>query len=111
MWHPYPVCTTFPVCAGVTQAGLGGIREGMPPPPPVSANIYDMKEEDRKKLGIETLPADLIDAVECMEADPFIREVLGDHVYTKYVEAKRQEWKEYTTRVSQWEIERYLNKF
>ena len=30
---------------------------------------------------------------------------------TSYVEAKRQEWKEYTTRVSQWEIERYLNKF
>ena len=46
-----------------------------------------------------------------MEADPFIRKALGEHVYTKYVEAKRQEWKEYTTRVSQWEIERYLNKF
>ena len=108
---PDPACNPYLVFAVLLQAGLEGIREGMTPPPPVSANIYDMKEADRKKLGIENLPADLIDAVECMEADPFIREVLGDHVYTKYVEAKRQEWKEYTTRVSQWEIERYLNKF
>ena len=108
---PDPACNPYLVFSLLLQAGLEGIREGMTPPPPVSANIYDMKETEREKQGIENLPADLIEAVECMEADPFIRKALGEHVYTKYVEAKRQEWKEYTTRVSQWEIERYLNKF
>ena len=40
-----------------------------------------------------------------------MRECMGDHVFKKYIEAKTEEWKEYCTRVSQWEIEKYLGKY
>ena len=36
---------------------------------------------------------------------------LGDHVYSHFVDAKRAEWDEYKTQVSDWEIERYLEQF
>jgi len=40
-----------------------------------------------------------------------ITEALGDHVLTHYVEAKRAEWDEYRTQVSDWEVEKYLEQF
>ena len=49
---PDPACNpyrSFLCCF----AGLEGIREGMTPPPPVSANIYDMKETEREKQGLK----------------------------------------------------------
>ena len=57
------------------------------------------------------MPADLKEAVDCLVADEFLCSVLGEHITTKYVEAKMKEWENYTTRVSQWEIDEYLYKY
>ena len=108
---PDPACNPYLELAVLLAAGLEGIREDLMPPASVSANIYDMTEEDRVANGIENLPSTLREAVILMKADPFMKETLGDHVYEKYTEAKEKEWNEYSTRVSQWEIEKYLNKF
>ena len=40
-----------------------------------------------------------------------ICEALGDHVLSHYVAAKRAEWDEYRTQVTQWELERYLEAY
>lgn len=108
---PDPACNPYLELAVLLAAGLEGIREDLMPLASVSANIYDMTEEDRVANGIENLPSTLREAVILMKADPFMKETLGDHVYEKYTEAKEKEWNEYSTRVSQWEIEKYLNKF
>ena len=79
--------------------------------PDALSGIYAMSEKELEEQGIENLPSTLNEAIHYMKQDPFIRKALGDHVFDKYIEAKRQEWREYSTRVSQWEIERYLNKF
>lgn len=60
----------------------------MTPPPSTDSNIYHMTEEERKAAGIEMLPGSLEEAVAAFEGDAFIMEALGDHVYTKYLEAK-----------------------
>ena len=70
-----------------------------------------MDEDRRIAEGIDNLPSDLNDAIQHMKADPFIAKALGDHVYSKYVEAKEKEWKRFNTMVSQWEINEYLSKF
>jgi glutamine synthetase len=36
---------------------------------------------------------------------------LGDHVFERFVEAKREEWNEYRMQVTGWETERYLEAF
>ena len=33
------------------------------------------------------------------------------HIYTKYLEAKKEEWNEFRSQVTDWEIEEYLYKF
>ena len=57
------------------------------------------------------MPADLKEAVDCLVADEILCSLLGEHITTKYVEAKMKEWENYTTRVSQWEIDEYLYKY
>ena len=48
------------------------------------------------------------EAINAAEADPFIKETLGDHVFNNYISGKKAEWDSYKTAVSQWEIDRYM---
>lgn len=93
------------------QAGLDGIRNQIMPPKSVDCNIFQMTEKERIESGIEEIPGTLIEAVSEMEKDPFMREVLGDHVYEKYIAAKKQEWQDYRSQVTDWELNRYLNQY
>ena len=89
-------------------AGLDGIRNQIEPPASVEGNIFAMSEEEREKAGIKCLPTSLAEAIDGLEQDVLIQEVLGQHIYRKYIEAKKEEWKEYCAAVSSWEIDRYL---
>ena len=60
--------------------------------------------------GIPNLPENLKDAVKEMTRDPLIYQMLGDHTYNKYLEAKRLEWEQYRSYVSDWEISHYLDR-
>ena len=43
-----------------------------------------------------------------MAESDLVRKALGDHIFERYVDIKREEWDEYRVQVSQWELERYL---
>lgn len=62
-------------------------------------------------MGIERLPGTLIEAVEELEKDAFIRKTLGDHVANNYIVAKKEEWNKYSSQVTDWEINEYLYRF
>ena len=70
----------------------------------------NMSEEEMEALHIQALPADLNEALEEMEKDSFIQEVLGNHVSQKYAKAKREEWAAYRQQITDWEIDEYLYK-
>ena len=89
-------------------AGLDGIARGLTPPPEITGDIYAMDDAARKANGIYCLPDTLKDALEELEKDALILDVLGGHVAKHYLEGKRKEWDEYQTRVSSWELEKYL---
>lgn len=91
-------------------AGLDGIKNKITPPKAVDGNIFDMSEKEMETLNIQALPTDLNEAIEEMEKDSFIQEVLGSHVSRKYAEAKREEWAAYRQQVTVWEINEYLYK-
>lgn len=105
---PDPACNPYLEMALCLMAGLDGIKQGMAVPPSTDSNIYDMSKEERKREGIEILPVSLEEAIKAYTGDKFVMDTLGEHVYTKYLEAKREDWRAYRMRVSQWEIDRYL---
>ena len=107
---PDPACNPYLTLALCLAAGMDGIKNQIMPPASVEGNIFEMTAEELKLNHIEKLPADLMEAIEEMEKDTFVREVLGEHIYKKYDEAKREEWNTYCTQVTQWEIDEYLYK-
>lgn len=108
---PDPSANPYLALAVCLRVGLDGIVNRIEPPKSVDRNIFTMTEEERKEASIEAIPGTLIEAVYELEKDGFIQSVLGKHVSDKYIEAKKAEWAEYRSQVTQWEIGAYLNKF
>jgi len=106
---PDPACNPYLAFAVMLAAGLEGIQGGYELPDPIEQNVYEMKEEERKKLGIRTLPEDLWEAINLAEASPLVRECLGDHVFTKFIANKKIEWENYRAQVTSYELDRYLS--
>ena len=92
-------------------AGLDGVEKGLQLGEPVEESLFEMDAATIAAKGIRELPGTLGEAIDELEKDPVIREALGDHVFSHFVEAKRAEWDEYRTQVSDWEVERYLEQF
>ncbi|MDG5759783.1 type I glutamate--ammonia ligase [Natronococcus sp. A-GB1] len=108
---PDPSCNPYLAIATMIHAGLDGIENDLDCPDPVRENIYEFDEQKREEYGIDTLPSNLGEAVDALEEDEVVYDALGEHIAEKFVEAKRQEFEEYLIDVSDWELERYLEKY
>ncbi len=93
------------------EAGLDGIRNQIDPPKNVNGNIFAMTDSEREELGIERLPYSLMDALEELQKDTFLCDVLGEHVTSKYITTKKAEWDRYRAQVSEWELQEYLYRY
>lgn len=105
---PDPSCNPYLSLAVCLAAGLDGIEKGMTPPPEITENIFDMDHATRASYGIEDLPNSLRSAIDALKKDQLMIDTLGSHIFTQYVAGKEKEWQEYCTRVSSWEIAKYM---
>jgi glutamine synthetase len=92
-------------------AGLEGIREELDPGEPHTENMYEYSLAELAAKGIQFLPRTLAEAIVAFASDPLSKTVMGDLMYQSYVDFKTQEWEEYHSHVSDWEIQRYLKFF
>ena len=95
--------------AVILMSGLEGITSDAPLIESVTDNIYLLTREQREAKGILNVPENLKDAIKEFKRDPLMLLTLGDHTYNKYIQAKEQEWDEYRTYVTTWEIKKYIN--
>ncbi len=105
---PDPSCNPYLALALCLAAGLDGIKRGLTPPAEVNENIYELTDRQRRMKKIGLLPTSLNEALAALRADKLMCAVLGEHALTQYLAGKDAEWKSYCTRVSSWEIERYI---
>ena len=107
-----PDCATNPYLAIAVclAAGLDGIKNNLQPVDSIQRDIYSMTDEERDEAGIENLPKNLYEAIQEMRKSDFVKGVLGKEVFKKYIKAKEEEWMEYTSQVTDWEIDRYLGR-
>lgn len=106
---PDPSCNPYLAFAVMLGAGLKGIENKYELPAPVEEDIFEMNLAERKAHGITDLPGNLYAAILTTEKSELVREVLGDHVFNKFIENKRIEWDGYRTHVSQFELDKYLS--
>ncbi len=108
---PDPAANPYLALAVCLGSGLEGIEQKLMPPASVDCNIFEMSQEEKNARKIEEIPGTLLEAIEALEQDPLMKEILGEHVYHKYMEAKKEEWQSYRSQVTEWEIARYLNRY
>ncbi len=108
-------CNPYLAATAVLAAGLDGIARGLEPGDPVEANLFETDEAQRKEMGVETLPANLLDATRELERCQVMRAALGACATEDYIDyfvrCKRKEWQEAHEQITQWELDRYLQLY
>ena len=61
--------------------------------------LGDDHERVRRLLG---------EAIELSAESELVLRTLGEHMFNRFIEIKRQEWEDYRVQVTQWELDRYL---
>lgn len=105
---PDPSCNPYLAFAAMLKAGLDGIKRELTPPEPAEENLYHLDVDQRNAMDLKSLPGSLGEAIEELKKSSLLKSALGDHVYEHFIRAKTQEWDEYRTYVTAWELERYL---
>ena len=106
---PDPAANPYLAFAAMLAAGLDGIKNKMDCPEPLNnLNIWNLSEEERASRGIASLPGSLAEAMHEFEANDVIKDALGTAICDVFSRAKWAEVDEYRTRVTDWEIARYL---
>ena len=105
---PDPTCNPYLEMALCLAAGLDGIEKGLKPQPAYDENVFVLTPEQLKAENIDCLPGTLEEAIAEAEKDPFIKETIGAHAFDNYIAGKKAEWDDYRTKVSEWELEKYM---
>ncbi|MGO0577499.1 glutamine synthetase family protein [Ornithinimicrobium panacihumi] len=101
-------CNPYLTFALLLESGLRGIREGYELPPEAEDDVWALTDAERRAMGIDPLPQSLGEAVAVMEESELVAEVLGEQVFDFYLRNKWQEWSEYRSQVTRFELDRYL---
>ncbi len=105
---PDPGANPYLAFSVMLAAGLAGIANKYELPEPKEKNIFHMTEEERQAEGIYSLPGSLNEALQSTEKSQLVKEALGEHVFSAFIDNKKAEWDAYRTNITKWELDRYL---
>jgi len=92
--------------AGVLLAGLDGINNQRDPGKRLDINMYTHGHTVKR---IKKLPLNLLDATRLFDKSKVVREGFGDDFVSSYVKLKLEEWRSYSTSITQWERDNTLD--
>ena len=94
----------------VIHAGLDGIRRQLDPGEPISVDPATLSAEQREALGARRLPETLTAALDALEADQLLMDVLGPLRATAYLAVKRSEAAAFAEHDAAWECFHHFTK-
>ena len=97
--------------AMTSSASLEGIKNKIDPGKATDRDLYQMTEDEFKKLGIKRLPRNLLQAIESLKVDKLAEEVLGSAMKKSFLSYKNDEWERYHQAVTDWEVKEYLRLY
>ena len=106
--NPDATCNPYLALALCLAAGMDGIRRKLTPPEELHASVNADADND---MNPDRLPETLGEAIEAYSKDEFVKSVLGDQIYRKFLTEKKKEWREFRMCVTQWELKEYLDQY
>lgn len=103
-----PSANPYLAMSALLASGLDGIVNDLETISPVKKNLFKMSDAERKRNGIKNLPENLNEALQYFSSSALMKEVVGDELFAKLIEAKEREWNEYKMKITAWELDKYL---
>jgi glutamine synthetase len=105
---PDSACNPYLTFAVLLAAGLRGVEKGYELGPEAEDNVWALTPEERRAMGYRELPGTLERALGEMENSELVAEALGEQVFDFFLRNKRQEWANYRSHVTPYELQNYL---
>jgi len=106
---PDPAANPYLAFTAMLGAALDGIdRELACPAPLNNVNVYHLTPEERNEMGVTELPGSLSEALREFDGNDVIKQALGPAITEAFLRAKWSEVEESRMKVTDWELERYL---
>ena len=97
--------------AMTVSAALEVIKNKIDPGKATDRDLYQMTEDEFKKLGISRLPRNLLEAIKALKKNKLSDEVLGSVMKKSFLSYKNDEWERYHQAVTDWEVKEYLRLY
>lgn len=105
---PDPMANPYLVNAVTLAAGLDGIERKLELPPEATAETLKLTDRQMLEAGYTPLPRSLKEALDVFEDSQFMKDALGEHIHSFFLKKKRNEWHEFESTITEWEIKHYL---
>lgn len=106
---PDPSANPYLAFTAMIGAALDGIDRKLTCPKPLNnVNVYHLTAEERRGMGVTELPGSLAEALRELEDNEVIQHSLGPMITEAFRRAKWSEVEESRMKVTDWELERYL---
>jgi glutamine synthetase len=109
--NPDSSCNPYLALGAILKCGINGIKNNITAPASIDSDTGSIDDSYRIENNVASLPDSLEKAINCLKEDNVIKNLLGEYIYSSFVEAKMIEWQEYIKQITSWEIEQYLTKF
>lgn len=98
--------------ATVLGCGLWGMDNKKDPRPYTfesHVNMYKIPDGAPEVAKLDTMPANMLDALRALEADSEIAGMLGSTFMTSFLKLKNNEWQDYARHLTQRELDKTLD--
>ncbi len=92
-------------------AGLDGVRRALDPGEPVEVDPGNLSDDERERRGIQRLPQSLDAALDALQHDSVLLDVLGPQLATAYIAVKRLEASYFAERTAEEEARAHVYKY
>lgn len=104
---PDPSCNIYLALAASLAAGLLGLQHAYAAWPAQDDDLYALSRAEQVARGLTHLPSDLGQALCALQNDQALREMLGAQYSAQFLQLKDEEWAEWQSAVTDWELRRY----
>jgi len=97
---------------GISAAAItDGVVNGYDPGRPLNQDLYSLSQKDIEESGTQRLPRNLLEAIETLRSDDFVRQAMGEQMADSFMAYKVDEWERYHQAVTDWEVQEYLRLY
>jgi len=104
-------CNPYLLAACLVAAGLDGIQHRVDPGEPADCDVSKLSEQQLKERGINWVPRNLNQAIDCLAGDTILAETIGRSIWEEFIKIKRTEWDKYSRFVGEWERSVFASRF